>query len=70
MLAAALAAEADAYLAELAGERDERSQRLVVRCNPHRLATRRPRPQDPRGRSLVGQARREAERGEQAGCLE
>jgi hypothetical protein len=34
MLAAALAAEADAYLAELAGERDERSQRLVVRCNP------------------------------------
>jgi putative transposase len=49
MLAAALAAEADAYLAELAGERDERSQRLVVRCKPHRLATRRPRPQDPRG---------------------
>jgi putative transposase len=31
MLAAALEAEVDAYLAELAGERDERSRRLVVR---------------------------------------
>jgi putative transposase len=31
MLAAALEAEVDAYLAELAGERDERGRRLVVR---------------------------------------
>jgi hypothetical protein len=31
MLAAALEAEVDTYLAELAGERDERSRRLVVR---------------------------------------
>src|SRR5256886_5556092 len=31
MLAAALEAEVDTYLAELAGERDERGRRLVVR---------------------------------------
>ena len=31
MLAAALEAEVDAYLAELADERDERGRRLVVR---------------------------------------
>ena len=31
MLVAALEAEVDAYLAELAGERDERGRRLVVR---------------------------------------
>ncbi len=31
MLAAALEAEVDAYLAELAAERDERGRRLVVR---------------------------------------
>ena len=34
MLAAALEAEVDAYLAELAGERDERGRRLVVRNGP------------------------------------
>lgn len=34
MLAAALEAEVDAYLAELAYERDERGRRLVV-CNGH-----------------------------------
>lgn len=48
---------------------------LSCRCGcrrrkPHRLATRCPDPQAPRGRNLVGQARREAERGKQAGCLE
>jgi putative transposase len=31
MLAVALEAEADAYLAELVGERDERGRRLVTR---------------------------------------
>jgi hypothetical protein len=70
MLAAALAAEADAYLAESAGERDERSQRLVVRCRPPPTGyAPSPTPRSAR-LNLVGQARREAERGEQAGCLE
>jgi transposase-like protein len=35
MLAAALEAEVDAYIAELAGERDERGRRLVVRNGHH-----------------------------------
>jgi putative transposase len=42
MLAAALEAEVDAYLAELAGERDERGRRLVVRnghAQPRRVMT-------------------------------
>jgi putative transposase len=37
MLAAALEAEVDAYIAELAEERDERGRRLVVRNGHHRL---------------------------------
>lgn len=36
MLAAALEAEVDAYIAELAHERDERGRRLVVRKGHHR----------------------------------
>ena len=42
MLAAALEAEVDTYLAELAGERDERGRRLVVRnghAQPRRVMT-------------------------------
>jgi hypothetical protein len=36
MLAAALEAEVDAYIAVLAGERDERGRRLAVRDGHHR----------------------------------
>jgi putative transposase len=39
MLAAALEAEVDAYIAELAGERDEAGRRLVVRNGRHRPRT-------------------------------
>lgn len=42
MLAAALEAEVDAYIAELAGERDDRGRRLVVRnghAQPRRVMT-------------------------------
>src|SRR5437879_12757340 len=38
MLAAALEAEVDAYIAALAGELDERGHRLVVRKRPRRAA--------------------------------
>lgn len=39
MLAAALEAEVDTYLADLAGERDEAGRRLVVRNGRHRPRT-------------------------------
>ena len=38
MLAAALEAEVDQYIAELAGQRDEAGRRLVVRTGRHRPA--------------------------------
>jgi transposase-like protein len=39
MLAAALEAEVNQYIAELAAERDQRGHRLVVRNGHHRLRT-------------------------------
>src|SRR5436190_19481843 len=68
MLAAALEAEVDAYLAELAGERDEQGRRLVVR-NGHAqprevmtaagaVAVRAPRVNDKRVDEQTGERRR------------
>jgi transposase-like protein len=68
MLAAALEAEVDAYLAEFAGERDERGRRLVVRnghAQPRQVSTaagtvevRAPRVNDRRTDSVTGERRR------------
>jgi len=68
MLAAALEAEVDAYLAELAHERDERGRRLVVRnghAQPRQVTTgagpvevRAPRINDRRTDAATGQRRR------------
>jgi putative transposase len=68
MLAAALEAEVDAYLAELAGERDERGRRLVVRngrAAPRQVSTGAgpvevvaPRVNDRRTDPVTGQRRR------------
>jgi putative transposase len=68
MLAAALEAEVDAYLAEFAGERDEAGRRLVVRnghAQPRRVTTaagavevRAPRVNDKRTDPVTGERRR------------
>jgi transposase-like protein len=68
MLAAALEAEVDAYLAEVAHERDERGRRLVVRnghAQPRQVMTgagpievRAPRVNDKRTDAVTGQRRR------------
>src|SRR5918995_830524 len=68
MLAAALEAEVDAYLAEFAGERDERGRRLVVRnghAQPRQVSTAAgtvevaaPRVNDRRTDSVTGERRR------------
>jgi transposase-like protein len=68
MLAAALEAEVDAYLAEFAGERDERGRRLVVRnghAQPRQVTTaagavevRAPRVNDKRADPATGERKR------------
>jgi putative transposase len=68
MLAAALEAEVDTYLAEFAGERDERGRRLVVRngqAQPRQVTTAAgavevvaPRVNDKRVDSVTGERKR------------